>query len=522
MRERLPFLRHTAEGGWQASGTPRTMHTPVSAHPPKAARRRPLLLPILAVLITVAIFIVDALPSLRIAIAVMYVTVVLLSATFLRRRGVRLVTLGCMALTAIGYAMSFDGLDHSHSVLRCIVSLAAIAVTGFMALQNKAATEHLTEGKEALRRSEALLAGTQRLSRTGSISVKMPGRHMYWSDESARIYGYDPAMPPSMELMLARAHPEDMARVRQIIQAAEAGEPALNIEHRLLMPDGAVKHVRFLAHLRQTLDGKSEYLGALVDVTDVKEGEERMLRLQSEVAHANRLSTLGELAASIAHEVGQPLTVIQASSEAAARCLQATPVDLSGARDAAATVRSEVERATQVLARIRALAQNRQPRHAPLDFNEAIRESLLLLSREAGKQGCQIETRLAAGLAPVVGDRIQLQQVMINLVMNSMHAMSNVNGRPRIIRVHTETVEDGAVCAMVSDCGTGIAQEHMARLFSPFFSTRPGGMGMGLSVCRSIVTAHEGKLWASNNEGGPGATLRFVLPLRGQAGSLAA
>jgi two-component system sensor kinase FixL len=497
------------------------MNTPVSAPTPKAARR-PLLLPTLAVIITVAIFIVDALPSLRIAIAVMYVTVVLLSATFLRRRGVLWVTLGCMALTAVGYAMSFDTQDHSHSVARCIVSLAAIAVTGFMALQNKAVTERLTEGKEALRRSEALLAGTQRLSRTGSVSVKMPGRHMYWSDESARIYGYDSAMPPSMELMLARAHPEDMAQVRQTIRAAEAGEPTLNIEHRLLMPDGAVKHVRFLAHLRQTLDGKSEYLGALIDVTDVKEGEERMLRLQSEAAHANRLSTLGELAASIAHEVGQPLTVIKASGEASARCLQDTAIDLPGARDAAARVLGEVDRATQVLARVRALAQNRQPRHAPLDFNEAIRESLLLLNREAGKQGCLIETRLTAGLPSIVGDRIQLQQVMINLVMNSMHAMSNVNGRPRIIRVHTETVEDGGVCALVSDCGTGIAQENLARVFSPFFSTKPGGMGMGLSVCRSIIAAHEGKLWASNNDGGPGATLRFVLPLRRQAGSLAA
>jgi PAS domain S-box-containing protein len=489
------------------------MLTPYSASQSKAARR-PLVLQSLAIVITAAIFIVDALPTLRIAIAVMYVTVVLLSATFLSRRGVLRVTIGCMALTAIGYGLSFDYLDHSHSLARCLVSLAAIGLTGFMALQNKAVTEHLTEGKEALRRSEALLAGTQRLSRTGSVSIKMPGRHMYWSDESARIYGYDPAMPPSMELMLARAHPEDMARVRQLIQAADAGDPVLDLEHRVQMPDGSVKHVRFLAQLRQTLDGRSEYLGALIDVTDAKESVERMLRMQSEVAHANRLATLGELAASIAHEVGQPLSAIKGYGQICSQRLRATPIDLAGARAAADQVESEVARATQVLARIRALAHKREPSYAPLDFNDVIRESLQLVGREARRQGCQIEVHLAPDLPTVVGDRIQLQQVVINLVMNSMHAMANVHGRLHVVTVRTGGTPAGGVDVQVTDCGTGIAPDHIDQLFDPFFSTKPGGLGMGLSVCRSIIQAHDGRLWADNNDNAPGATLRFMLPSR--------
>jgi two-component system sensor kinase FixL len=474
--------------------------------------QRALMLPALAAVITALIFVIDALTSLHVAIAVLYVAVVLLSANFLSRRGVLLTTLGCIALTVAGFLMSVDAMDQPYALARAGVSLAAIAITGFLTRQNKAVTEHLRERQEALRRSEAFLAGTQRLSRTGSVSVKLPGHHMYWSDESARIYGYDSAIPPSLKLVMERTHPDDASIVGQAVAMAEAGQPTLDLEHRLVMPDGTVKHVRFLAHATQPLSGQREYLGALMDITEAKKNEEKMHRLQSELAHASRVSTLGELAASIAHEVNQPLAAIMTNGQACVRWLNRPEPDLSEARASVERMLAETRRATDVITRIRALAQNRDPQHVVLDVNCLIRESLLLVRREAGNHIVQIHAALSPIVPRVVGDRVQLQQVLINLIINGIHAMDTVFDRPRLVEISSTATPEGAVLIAVRDSGTGISAEHMEKLFSAFFTTKDGGMGMGLSICRSIIDAHNGQLWAENNEQGPGATLQFTLP----------
>jgi PAS domain S-box-containing protein len=485
-----------------------------------AARRAGLLLPAVSVAIMAAIFAVDAFTTLHIAIAVMYVTVVLLSVNFLSRRGVLALTLACMALTVVGYVMSSAQGDTSFALARCMVSLAAIATTCCLALQNMAVTENLLAGQEALRRSEAFLAGTQRLSRTGSVSCTMPGTQMAWSDEAARIFGHDPAVTPSMELVLARSHPDDRAAVLRAFRAAEAGENAIDIEHRLLMPDGSVKHVRFLAAARAAANGSREYLGALMDITETRLAEGRLQRLQSELAHASRVSTLGELTASIAHEVNQPLAAIMANGEAGLRWLGRAQPDLDEARTSLARILDETVRATEVIGRIRALAQNRAPRRDALDVNELVRESLLLVGHEASRQRCHVHTETSAALPRVMGDRIQLQQVLINLIINGMQAMSDVADRPRLITLRTRALEDGSVCVAVLDRGTGLRDSDRARMFDAFYTTRPNGMGMGLSISRSIIDAHEGRLWAENNGDGPGATVFFTLPPRSAAHTL--
>jgi PAS domain S-box-containing protein len=487
---------------------------------PLAGIRRGPLLPAVSLAITAAIFAIDALTTLHIAIAVMYVTVVLLSVNFLSRRGVLLTTVACMGLTVLGYVMSAGQDDTSFALARCGVSLAAIATTCFLALQNKAVTETLRAGQEALRRSQAFLAGTQRLSRTGSVSCTMPGTRMMWSDEAARIFGHEPGTTPSMELVLSRSHPEDRPAVLRSFQAAEAGEPVIDIEHRLLMSDGGIKHVRYLAHARPALNGDREYLGALVDITETREAEARLHRLRSDLAHASRISTLGELTASIAHEVNQPLAATMSNAEACLRWLHRPQPELHEARSSLERIIDETVRATNVLARIRALAQNREPRHDPLDFNELVRESLLLVNHEAGRQLCDIRTDLFPALPRVMGDGVQLQQVLINLIINGMQAMADVRDRPRVIAIRTRLLDDGAVCASVRDCGTGVGAADLTRMFDAFFTTRPHGMGMGLSISRSIVEAHEGRLWAENNADGPGATVLFTLPPRGAAHTL--
>jgi PAS domain S-box-containing protein len=493
---------------------------PPSLPAASCARPHRLLLPAVSIAIMAAIFAVDALTTLHIAIAVMYVTVVLLSVNFLSRRGVLALALACMGLTVVGYIMSAAQSDTSFALARCVVSLAAIATTCCLALQNMAVTENLLAGQEALRRSEAFLAGTQRLSRTGSVSCTMPGTRMAWSDEAARIFGHDPAVTPSMALVLARSHPDDRPAVRRAFQAAETGQNAIDLEHRLLMPDGSIKHVRFLAAARVAVNGDREYLGALMDITETRQAEARLQRLQSELTHASRVSTLGELTASIAHEVNQPLTAIMSNGEAGLRWLDRAPPDLGEARASMARILDETVRATEVIGRIRALAQNRAPCRDELDFNELVRESLLLVGHEAGRQRCLIRAETSAALPPVMGDRVQLQQVLMNLIINGMQAMSEVTDRPRIITIRTRVLEDGAVCASVRDCGTGIRDSDLARMFDAFYTTRAHGMGMGLSISRSIIDAHDGSLWAENNGDGPGATLSFTLPPRPAAHTL--
>lgn len=507
---------------------------PSAAIPSEHPVQYPLLLPVTAAVIAAVIFVIDALTSLHVAIAVMYVAVVLLSANFLPRRGVLLTTGGCIFLTLAGFVMSVDEMDQPYALARAGVSLAAIVVTGFLTWRNKAVTERLRERQEALRRSEAFLAGTQRLSRTGSVSFTPPGDHIYWSDEAARIYGYDPygydphgydphgyepqghapAIATNLHRVMERTHPDDRGIVARAAAMADAGRPTLDLEHRLLMPDGSVKHVRFVAHATQLPNGRREYLGALMDITEAKEREEKMHRLQSELAHASRVSTLGELAASIAHEVNQPLAAIMANGQACTRWLNRPQPDLDEARASVERILGETLRATDVITRIRALAQNRDPQHVELDVNDLIRESLPLMHREAGNHLSLIQASLSPNLPSVVGDRVQLQQVLINLIINGIHAMRFVFDRPRIVEIGSAATPQGDVLITVRDCGTGIGAEHMDKLFSAFFTTKADGMGMGLSICRSIIDAHNGRLWAENNARDPGATLRFTLPGR--------
>lgn len=458
------------------------------------------------VLLALAIFVIDAFTALDIAIAVLYVVVVLCATSAWSRRGVLLTGVACLALTVGAFALSHHELVSS-PMARCLVSVAAISITTALALAGMAATE-------SLRLSEAFLASTQRISRTSSFRFQAPGGEMYWSAEAARIYGVGLDVRPTQALVRERTHPDDLHLLAAVIEQADRGEPAIELRHRLCMPDGAVKHVHMIAHLATAQDGKFDYLGALMDVSAAHEAAEALHRTQAQLAHATRVTTLGELAASIAHEVNQPLAAVSTNCNACLRWLNRPEPDLLEARLALDRILADTCRASEVIKRIRALARKGEAQRLPLDLNALLRDTAGLVQRELSNHRIVLELRLAPLLPPVEGDAVQLQQVVINLLMNAMQAIDG-SGPDWLLRQQRIVVSTrhhgGQVEVEVADSGPGLSAVQAGRLFEAFYSTKADGMGMGLAICRSIVDAHGGRIHAVAHDG-PGATLAFTLP----------
>ncbi len=361
-----------------------------------------------------------------------------------------------------------------------------------------------------LRRSEVYLTEAQRLSRTGSFGWSVSSGEIFWSEECFRIYGYDKALSVTVDMVLQRTHPEDRALVQQTLDHASSDGKDLDYEHRLLMPDGSVKHVHVVAHAVRDQADQLEFIGALMDVTAAKRAEEELLKAQTELAHTTRVTTLGELTASIAHEVNQPLAAVVSNAAACLRWLDRENPDLGEARDALGWIVKEGNRAAEVLKRVRALANKTDIQKALLDINDVIEEVVLLFRHEALSHGVSLQLELASALPPVLGDRVQLQQVIMNLLMNGMQAMSPVTGRRHELRIRSHEHESDQILVAVEDSGIGIEPENVDRLFSAFFTTKSNGMGIGLSICRSIIEQHDGHIWATRNSGA-GSTFQFTL-----------
>jgi PAS domain S-box-containing protein len=498
--------------------------------------------------------------------------------------------------------------------------------------------------EEKIRQSEAYLAEAQRLSHTGSFGLSVSNGEIFWSEETFRIFECDRAVKPTLELVLQRVHPEDVAAVQETIARASRDGTDLDFEHRYVVPHGSVKYVHVLARAVRDKRGDLEYVGAVMDVTapklsqqalesafrdmqalqdqhrlvidsipglvwstlpdgsadflnkrwldytglsleealgwgwragfhpedsaildgwsaslavgepfeaevrmrradgaynwflirsvplrdelgnivrwygtntdieDRKQAEEALHQAQAALAHVTRVTTLGELTASIAHEVNQPLAGVITNAQACLRWLGREVADVEEARAAVERIIRDGHRASAVIQRIRALATKTAPHKARLDLNDVIHEVVRLVHREVLGHRVSLRTALAAALPPVLGDRVQLQQVLMNLVLNGIEAMAPVTERPRELLIRAHQLDADRVCVAVQDAGIGIDPAYVDRLFHAFFTTKPNGMGMGLSISRSIIEAHGGRLWASHNVG-PGATVQFTLPL---------
>ena len=375
----------------------------------------------------------------------------------------------------------------------------------------------VAERTAELQRSEAYLTEAQRLSHTGSwATIPATGQHTYWSEEAFRIYGFDPAgAPPRFAEFERRIHPDDRARTREEFRTAIREKVDFDHGFRIVHPSGEIREIHVIGHpVLGPLGDVVEYVGTVMDVTERRraEGERQAL------AHANRITTMGQLTASIAHEVNQPIAAVVTNAQAALRWLNMQPPNAEEVRQALDRIVSNGRRAGGVIGRIRALVAKAPPLNDRLDVNEVTREVIALTRSELRSSGTSLQTQLADRLPLVQGDRIQLQQVMLNLILNAVKAMSGSSETARELLIRTEQDGSGGVLVAVEDSGPGLQPESLDRLFDAFYTTKPSGMGMGLSICRSIIEAHGGRVWATTNVP-RGTVLQFTLPQQGETGS---
>ena len=363
------------------------------------------------------------------------------------------------------------------------------------------------------------LAEAQRLSKTGSFITDLVADELNFSDEAFRIFEFDPTAKVNVQMVRDRIHPEDKPTFDAVIARAMTGTD-VEFGFRIVTSRGTVKHLRGMARVIGQSAGHPLFIGALQDVTEGKLAEEALNRARSELAHVARVTTLNALTASIAHEVNQPLSGIVSNASASLRFLSGGAPNLEEAREAVRDIIRDGKRAAEIITRIRALTKRTPMSREKLDLNETISEVLALLGDEAKRQSVIVRTQFADSLPPVAGDRVQLQQVVMNLVMNAIEAMSNVRERLRELVIITQNTDADCVQATVEDSGNGIASDTVDKIFDSFYTTKPGGMGMGLSISRSILQYHGGRLWAVVKDEA-GTMFHFTVPKYREEGAYA-
>ena len=381
---------------------------------------------------------------------------------------------------------------------------------------NAALTVEIAErraAEEELRRSETLLAQGQKLSRTASWTLQPASGEMRWSAELFEIFGTDrAAATPSLELFRDRVHPDDRARFDAAMAAAIEGNTNFSCEVRITLQGGGVKHVHALGEIQTGSGRDTEVIGTVMDLTERKRTEQALHDAEADLARTLRLATVAELTASIAHEINQPLAAIVANASACARFLARGPAALPNAREAADCIVSDATRAGEVTRRIRALLRKEAPRHVVLEINRIVDDVIDLLRATLDRQRVAIRTDLTDSLPPIMGDPVQLQQVLVNLITNAAEAMRETVGRPRIVTIRSRLGEDETVVVSVEDTGGGLDPQTLDRIFDSFYTTKAEGIGVGLSISRSIIEAHGGQLSAAPAPQ-HGACFSFTVPI---------
>jgi len=371
--------------------------------------------------------------------------------------------------------------------------------------------------EHALRRSEAFLAEGQRLSATGSFWWRVSTDEVTWSEQLYRIFELDRDAPVTTDVIRSRVHPEDLPLLDDVMRRAKGAGNDFELEHRILMPRGSIKYVHLRAHANSGRDGGLEYVGAVQDVTQRRLSEEALGQARAELAHVARVASLSALTASIAHEVNQPLAGIITNASTCLRMLSADRPDIEGLYETIQRTIRDANRASEVILRLRALFCNQGTSAESVDLNDAARDVLALSLRELRRHRVMVRQDLAEDIPLVRGDRIQLQQVIHNLLLNAVEAMQAVDDRPRELFIRTAPDDNDRVRVSVQDSGVGLARAAHDKIFRAFHSTKSGGMGIGLFVSRSIVERHGGRIWATANAG-PGTTFAFSLPRDSHAG----
>jgi PAS domain S-box-containing protein len=369
--------------------------------------------------------------------------------------------------------------------------------------------------EEKLRQSEAYLAEAQKLTHTGSWAWDVAERRaLHLSEEWYRIYGFDPEEGMlTWEKREERIHVDDRPRQRLAIERAIREKSDYDIEYRILLPNGTIRHLHSVGHPVLDASGNLvQFVGSSTDTTERRQAEEALRQAQADLARISRITTMGELTASLAHEVNQPIAAAVTDANTCLRWLNRDHPDLEEAREAASRVVKDATRAAEIISRIRLLFKKINPQWEPVDLNEIIREMVALMSGDAARNSISVRTELVVELPQAMGDRVQLQQVLMNLMMNSNEAMKDADG-PRELVIRSKRTEDGQLMVSISDTGVGLPPQQADQIFNAFFTTKVHGTGMGLRISRTIVESHGGRLWASDNSP-RGARFAFTLPAK--------
>lgn len=474
--------------------------SPSAAAPPRISP----VLPLLTAAVAVAVFVVDTLTPLDIAVAVLYVAVVLLAVDFTGFAGILAVAAGCALLTIVSFVLTHGPSAGTGPALRCLVSLAAIAITALLAARNQRAVA-------ALREQASLLDLTH-----DTVFVRDRNDVItYWNRAAADLYGWQKteAFGKSAAKLLQTVFPAPYADILAELEREGRWEGELVHTCR----DGRQVAVSTRWALDRDPQGRPvSVLETNTDITAQRAAEDKLDRARLELAHVSRISTMGELTASIAHEVNQPLAAVISNADAGLRWLAKSEPDLVETRKSIEAVVRNAQRASDVVRRLRALSTKAEAVHAPVNLVAIAEETTTLVERELRNHGVRLAVDLPAKLPAIEGDRVQLQQVLLNLLMNAIQAMDAVPPDRRLLSVTAERVGDSEqgekILLRVDDSGSGIAETTLPHLFDAFFTTRSEGMGMGLAISRSIVEAHGGNIAAVNRPGG-GASFTVSLPV---------
>jgi two-component system sensor kinase FixL len=465
---------------------------------PARPNARSAVLPVLAAAIAAGIFILDTVAPPEVAMAVLYVAVVLIAARFLQRRGVLLVALGCVGLAVLSHVVSLQGPSSTVALVDLIIGVAAIGISAYLAVLNQAS--------EMASRERAHLLDVAH----DAIFVRdLDEAITYWNRGAEERYGWssEQALGKVSHHLLHTVFPAPLETIKEELMRTGRWEGELVHTRR----DGSTIVVASRWSLQKDTRGKpAATLETDNDITERKRSQEALDRAQADLAHVNRVTTLGELTASIAHEVNQPIAGAVTNADAALRFLAASPPDLEEVREALDAIVKDGKRAGEILGRIRALVRKAPAQKEQFDINQAILEVVALTRTEVHRSAVTLQTQLQPGLPPLMGDRIQLQQVVLNFILNAVEATSGVDRYSRHVVVSSTKDSNGVIVA-VRDTGVGLDPDSIDRVFQPFYTTKTSGMGMGLSICRSIIEAHGGRVRAARNDDA-GATFQFTLP----------
>jgi PAS domain S-box-containing protein len=367
--------------------------------------------------------------------------------------------------------------------------------------------------KEALRQSKDQM-GLAAEAATAAMWVWDVSADDLWMTEQGRsLFGFKPDARITFAATMDRVHPEDRATRQSAIKRALETRGGYEIEYRLLEPDGVIRWINGRARYVEHGDGTGPKLfGVSMDVTARKDAEVSAARERDELAHLSRVATLGELTATLAHELNQPLTAILSNAAAGERLLDAPQPDLVEVRAILCDIGQDTERAGEIIRRLRDMLKRETPGFTNVDLNSVIRNVERIVHSNAVLHNITVQLELSPSVPPVTGDSVQLQQVMLNLILNAFTAMSNPEHVARHLIVRTNSIDESNVLIQVQDSGTGITPHQLERIFDPYITSKPDGLGMGLSICRTIIERHRGKIWAANNPD-RGATFSITLPI---------